>query len=167
VLARSRARISVARILCSSWSVSQGWGSLRRRSNRVRFFSCNVALLPCRGVPGLARRYSEAAEESVYDGACVKQIFQRAERCRCLCRERSLRLLRRGKVSPVRRDQRLTAVGQNQNEMQSTLAMRRPKNVEQPAFERMASTDNGDALKKVLMMGSVSWFPSTPSVMSG
>src|SRR6266436_7943406 len=32
-----------------------------------------VALLPCGGVPGLARRYSEAAEESVYDGACVSK----------------------------------------------------------------------------------------------
>ncbi len=70
-------------------------------------------------------------------------------------------MLRRSKGSPVPRNQRLAAVGQNQNEMQSTPAMRRPKNVERLAFERMASTDDGDALRKVLMMGSVSWFPST------
>jgi hypothetical protein len=69
----------------------------------------------------------------------------------------------RDKVRPVRRDQRFTSIGQDQNEMQSTFAMRRPKDVERPAFERMASPDNGDSLGKVLMMGSVSWFRSTPS----
>ena len=72
-----------------------------------------------------------------------------------------LRLLRRVKVSPVRSDQRLTAVGQDQNEMQPTFTMCRPKNVERLAFERMAGTNDGDVLRKVLMMGSVSWFPLT------
>jgi hypothetical protein len=35
-------------------------------------------------------------------------------------------------------------------------------NVQRSALERMASTDNGDLLGKVLMMGSVWWLPSTP-----
>jgi hypothetical protein len=41
--------------------------------------------------------------------------------------------------------------------------MRHPEKVEGSAFERMASTDNGDLLREVLMMGSVSWLPSTTS----
>ncbi len=61
---------------------------------------------------------------------------------------------------PVHRDQRFTAIGQNQNELQSTFAMNRSKNVQRPALERMASTDNGHSLRKVLMMGSVLWLPS-------
>jgi hypothetical protein len=98
---------------------------------------------------------SEAAEESVYDGTRVKQVFQRAESCGRLCRATLLRLCSRGKICPVRRDQRFTAIGQDQNEMQSTFTMYGPKDIERPAFERMASTDDGDSLRKVLMMGSV------------
>jgi len=102
---------------------------------------------------------SEAAEESVYEGTRVKQVFQRAEGCGSLCRANLLRLSKRGKIRPVHRDQRFTAIGQDQNEMQSTLAMNRSKNVERPAFEWMASTDDGNSLRKVLMMGSVSCLP--------
>jgi len=36
-----------------------------------------------------------------------------------------------------------------------------PKNSERLAFERMAGTDNGDSFGEVLMMGSVSYVPST------
>ncbi len=122
-------------------------------------FSCNGALLRSRGVPVLALQCSEAAEESVYDGTRVKQVFQRAEGCGRLCRANLLRLCRRGKICPVHRDQRFTAIGQNQNEMQSTFAMDRSQNVERPAVEWMASTDDGHSLWKVLMMGSVSCFP--------
>jgi hypothetical protein len=85
----------------------------------------------------------------------VKQVFQRAEGCGRLCRANLLRLCSRGKVCPVHRDQRFTAIGQDQNEMPSTFAMNRCKNVERPAFEWMASPDDGHSLRKVLMMGSV------------
>jgi hypothetical protein len=37
--------------------------------------------------------------------------------------------------------------------------MHRPENVERSAFERMANADNSYLLRKVLMMGSVSWVP--------
>jgi hypothetical protein len=40
--------------------------------------------------------------------------------------------------------------------------MRPLHNVQGSAIERMASTDNGDLLGKVLMMGSVSGLPLTP-----
>ena len=153
--------MSIARSLCSSCSVSQGQVSWRRRSKRFRLFSCKGALLRSQGVSVLALKYSEATKESVHDGTRVKQVFQRGEGCRSMRREGARRLCSRGKICPVHRDQRFTAIGQDQNEMQSTFAMHRPKNVERPAFERMASTDNGNSLGKVLMMGSVSWLPST------
>ena len=123
-------------------------------------FSCNAALLRSRGVPVLALQRNEAAEESVYDGTRVKQVFHRAEGCGRLCRVNLLSLCRRRKICPVHRNQRFTAIGQNQNEMQSTLTMHRSQNVERPALERMASTDDGHSFRKVLLMGSVSWLPS-------
>ncbi len=51
----------------------------------------------------LAFRCSEAAEESVNDGAGMKQVFQRAERCG-LRRDSVRRLCGGGKVCPVGRD---------------------------------------------------------------
>src|SRR5260370_41382478 len=69
-LAMSRARISIATILSSSCSVSQGYVSSRRRSNRFRFFSCKGTLLS----RVLVCYYSEAAEVSVYDSAGVKHV---------------------------------------------------------------------------------------------
>src|SRR5215471_14081860 len=81
-----------------------------------------------------------------------------SEYCCCRCRGE---LCRQGQIGPIGRDQRLTAIGQDQNEMQSTFAMRPLHNVQGSALERMASTDNGDLLGKVLMMGSVSWLPLT------
>jgi len=113
-LAMSRARISIARVLCSFSKVSHTWISLRRRSKRFRF-RCKGTLLRC-GIRVLAFRYSEAAEESVYDGTCMKQVFERAERCG-MRRERVLR--RSGcKIRPLRRDERFTPVGQDQDELQ-------------------------------------------------
>ena len=41
--------------------------------------------------------------------------------------------------------------------------MHRPENVERLAFERMPRSDNGDLFRKVLMMGSVSCVPSSPT----
>src|SRR5215831_18533961 len=153
----SRARIWTARVWCSSFKVCQGSVSSRRRSKRFGFFSCKFALLRGRGSTVLTDCWSEAAEESIYHGSCMKQVWERAE-CGCRCRGE---LRRHGQICPIGRDQRLTAIGQDQNEMQSTLAMRPLHNVQGSALERMASTDNGDLLGKVLMMGSVSWLPLT------
>jgi hypothetical protein len=71
-----------------------------------------------------------------------------------------LRLCGGGKVRPVCRIERFTAVGQDQNEMQPTVAMRWSKNGERFTFKGMVRTNNGDSLGQVLMMGSVSRFPS-------
>ena len=150
-----RARISITRSFFSSCRVSHGLVSSRRRSKRVGYFSGNGALLPCRGVAGLARRRNDAAKQSVNDGACVKQILQGAERFRRLCRKRFLRLSCRGQVSPVRSDHGLAAVGQDQNRRQSAFSVCRPRNVQRFTLKRMPSADNCNSLGKVLMMGSV------------
>jgi len=125
---------------------------------RFGFFSRKFALLYGRGPSVLTGCWSEAAEESIYHGPCMKQVFERAECCCCRCRGA---LCGQGQIGPIGRDQRLTAIGQDQNEMQSTLTMHPLHNVQGSAIERMASPDNGDLLRKVLMMGSVWWLPST------
>ena len=111
------------------------------------------ALLRGRGIAVLAGDGSEAAEESIDDSPCVQQVFERAECGRGRCREE---LCGRGQVGPVGRNQRFTAIGQDQNEKQPTFPMHRPENVERLAFERMASADNRDLFGEVLMIGSVS-----------
>ena len=73
---------------------------------------------------------SEAAEESIYDGSCVKQVFLRAKRCGLIRSDANVRLRGGRNVRPVGRDERLTAVGQDQKEMQSAVPMDGPKNGE-------------------------------------
>jgi hypothetical protein len=94
----------------------------------------------------------------------VKQVFERAEGRRRECREG---LCRRGQIGPIGRNQRLTAVRQDEHEQPSPFAAQGPQKVQRLAFERMARTNDGDLLRKVLMMGIVSWFPSTRSPTSG
>jgi hypothetical protein len=129
-----------------------------KRSKRFRFFSRKSALLCGWGVAVLAVGRSEVAKESIHDGAGVKQVFERAEGCRRRCGEG---LGRGGQIGPIGGDQRFTAIRQDQNQMQSAMPMDVPKNSERLAFERMAGTDNGDSLGEVVMMGSVSYVPST------
>ena len=124
-----------------------------KRSKRFRFFSRKGALLRGRGVVVLASSWSEAAEESVDHGACVKQVFERAQGHRRRYREG---LCRGGQIGPIARDQRFTAVRQDEQKKPLTFAMHRPENSKRLIFERMAGTDNGDLLREVLMMGSVS-----------
>ena len=60
----------------------------------------------------LAGDWSEAAEESIDDGTCVKQMFERAECGRGRSRER---VWGRGQIGPIGGNQRFTAVRQDQN----------------------------------------------------
>jgi hypothetical protein len=73
---------------------------------------------------------SEAAEESIYDGACVKQAFLRAKRCGLIRSDDNVRLRSGRHVRPVGRNQRFAAVGQDQKEKQSAVPMDSPKNGE-------------------------------------
>jgi hypothetical protein len=149
----SLARIWRARFWCSSWRVSQGKVSSRRRSNRVRFFSRTGALLGGGGISVLAGDGSETAKKSIDDRACVKQVFERAE---CGCGGCTDGWSGRGQVGPIGRNQRFAAIGQNENEKEPTFAMHGPENVERSAFERMARANNGDLFGEVLRTGSVS-----------
>jgi hypothetical protein len=141
--------------LCSSPNVSQGYVSSRRRSNRFRFFSCNGALLGC----VLVCYCSEAAKESVYDSTCVKQVFERAECLRPRGSGIPLGLCGQSKICRLRRDHRFAAIRQDQNQIHSTFATYRLPNSEGLALKGMTNPSYGDSLGKVLMMGSVSWFP--------
>jgi hypothetical protein len=149
-----RARTSMAAALCSSCRISQGDVSSRRRSKRFRFLG-NGALLVGRRFPVLAVESREAAEESVYDGARVKQVFERTK-------ERAIprRLWENGYISPLRRDHGLAAIRQDEDEIPSIFAADRLPNGEGLALKRMTGASYGNSFGKVLMMGSVWWFPS-------
>jgi hypothetical protein len=60
----------------------------------------------------------------------MKQVFQGAKRCGLIRTDSTVRLLGGRNVRPVGRDERFTAVGQDQQEMQSTMPMDGPKNGE-------------------------------------
>jgi len=106
----------------------------------------------------------DAVEESIDDRSCVKQILKRAEGGRRRCCER---VCGRDEIGPIGRNQRLTAIRQDQNKQEPTFPMQSPEHVERLAFEGMTSTDDDDLLGEVLMMGSVSWVLSTTSTISG
>ena len=67
-------------------------------------------------------------------------------------------------VRPIGRDQRLTSVRQNENELQAAAHARLPEDLQRLSFEGVMRTRDGHPFRKVLMMGSVSWFPSTISI---
>src|SRR5262245_40234665 len=84
-------------------------------------------------------------------------MLKRAEGGRHRCCER---VCGRDEIGPISRNQRLTAIRQDQNKQEPTFLMHRPEHVERLAFEGMASTDDDDLLWEVLMTRSVSWVPS-------
>jgi hypothetical protein len=59
-------------------------------------------------------------------------------------------------ICPLCRDHGLTAIRQDQDEVQAAVTMNLAKNLERSSFKRMATADNRDPFGKVLMMGSVS-----------
>ena len=162
-MAISRARMSMATSCCSACNASHGHLSSRSRSKRLGWFSRTVTLLLSRH----ACCGRKAVEESVGDGTCVKQVLYGSQRCCGMQRENLTRLSYRCKVCPVGGDHRLTAIGQDQDEIQWSVAMYCPQNLERSCFKRMATSDNRDPLGKVLMMGSVSWLPSITSTKRG
>ena len=91
---------------------------------------CKDTLLVHGGICLFALRLSEAAEESIYNRTGVKQSFQRVKRCGLFRSDSTKRLHGGRNVGPVGRDERFTAVGQNQKEIQSTVPMDGPKNSE-------------------------------------
>ena len=66
------------------------------------------------------------------------------------------------KIRPVSRDPRLTAVGQEEHELQAGANAHLSEDCQRLAFEGMMRTRDSDAFGEVLIMGSVSYAPLTP-----
>jgi hypothetical protein len=77
-------------------------------------------------------------QESIDHAAEAEQVFRRAG---------GLRILGRAvggvEVRPIGRDQRLTSVRQNQNELQAPAHVRVPEDLQTLSFERMMRAGNG------------------------
>lgn len=73
------------------------------------------------------------------------------------------RARRRFEIGPFRGDERSASIGQDQDQMQSILPMHRSQHRQGFTFKGMVLTKDGDSLGQVLVMGSVSLLPSTPS----
>jgi hypothetical protein len=114
-------------------------------------FSCGMALLVC------TRCYWHVGgtpKEGIHKVAGPEQIFKRPDELRSL---RSTG----GEVRPLRRDQRLTSVRQNENELQAAAHARLPEHLQRLPLERVMQTRDGYPFRKVLMVGSVWRFPLT------
>jgi len=64
-------------------------------------------------------------------------------------------------IRPVSRNQRLTTVGQHEHELQAAGHAGVPENLQRLSFKRVMRPGDRHAFWKVLMVGSVWWFPST------
>src|SRR6267143_280622 len=152
VLTRRRARVSMTTRFCSSSNCSHRHVSGIGMSLKFRF-SCGMALLAC---PRSYRQVGGSAQESIGNTAQTEDVTQRADKRRVLrCDRRIL------KVGPVGGDQRLAAVRQNENELQAVGHARLPEDLQRLSFEGMVGTSDRHPFREVLMMGSLSWFPST------
>ena len=127
-------------------------------SSKFRF-SCGMVLLAC---SGYYRQVGQAIEKCIGQAAKTQQVIQRAD-------EASLRRYAGISVDvrPIGGDQRLTAVRQNENELQATAHSRVPEHLQRLSLKWVARAGNGHPLRKLLMLGSLWWFPSTTSVMKG
>jgi hypothetical protein len=97
-----------------------------------------------------------AAQESIGKAAKAEQVIERADEQRSLWRAgRSL------EIRPVGGDQRLTAVWQDEHELQAGGHAGLPQDLQRLSMERMMRTRDGHTFRKELMLGSVWWFPST------
>ena len=97
----------------------------------------------------------ELEQESIDQAAEAQQILQGAD---------ELRVLRRAgvgfEIRPFRGDQRLAAVRQNENELQTAAQVRVPEDLQRPSFEGVMRAGDDHSLREVLTVGSVWWFPS-------
>ena len=98
-------------------------------------------------------------QESIDKVAEPQEVFARADELRNLrCAGGTL------KVGPVSGDQRFTAIRQNEHEVQASRHAHFSKDLQRLPFEWVMRTRDDDAFREVLMVGSVSWCPSTTSI---
>jgi hypothetical protein len=118
-----------------------------------------MALLGC---PRYYWRLGGVAQKSINEVAKTQQVIQRADQHRSFWRAgRNL------EICPIGGNQGLAAVWQNENELQAAAHAGLPEDLQRLSVEGVVRTRDGDAFGKVLVMGSVSWCPSTTSVTSG
>jgi len=96
-----------------------------------------------------------AAQESIGKTAKTEQVIERADEKRSLWRAGGSLEIR-----PVGRDQRLTAVWQDEHELQAGGHAGLPQDLQRLSMERMMRTRDGHPFGEELMVGSVWWFPS-------
>jgi hypothetical protein len=97
-----------------------------------------------------------AAQESIGKAAKTKQVIERTDQ--------QTSLWRAGgglEIGPVGGDQRLTAVWQNEHELQATRHAGLPKDLQRLSLKWVMRTRDSHAFGEVLMVGSVWWFPLT------
>jgi hypothetical protein len=110
-----------------------------------------MALLAC---PGYYRQVGSALEEGIRQAAKTQQVIQRANKLRLLWRAGNS-----FDVCPIGGDQRLTSVRQYGQELQATGHACLPEHFKRLPLEWVVRTGDSHSLRKVLMVGSVWWFP--------
>jgi hypothetical protein len=94
-------------------------------------------------------------KECIDEAAKTHQVIQRTD-------EVSWRLaVSSVEVCPLSGNQRLTTVRQYEHKLQAAGHAGLPKDLQRLPMEWMMRTRNGHTFGKVLMVGSVSWCPST------
>jgi len=112
-------------------------------------------------------------KERVDDNAHVKQLTDGAW---SPCKTAGTVIVRRAacggllavQISPVRRNQRTRAIGQDQHQMQRPSSMRPPEHLQRCALQGVALTDDRYAFRIAIevVVGSVSCLPSAGSLIS-
>src|SRR5258708_23939475 len=126
---------------CSHRHVSGMGMSLKFR------FSCGMALLAC------IRSYWQvggAGKERIGKTAKTEQVMERADQKRSLWRAGGSLEIR-----PVGRDQRLTAVRQDEHELQAGGHAGLPQDLQRLSMERMMRTPHGHPFRAELMFVSL------------
>jgi hypothetical protein len=118
-----------------------------------------MALLAC---PRCYRHVGGAAQESVNEAAEAEQVLQRADELKAGRRACGGR-----EVRPLGGNQRLASVRQNENELQAATHAGVPKDLQRLSLEGVMRARNGHALRDVLTVGSVWWFPSITWTTNG
>ncbi len=117
--------------------------------------SCTQALLR-RGSRHLVPQRAKAIEESVHDGARLRQLGERAENAG----RHDGRLLTGCQIGPLNRDEQTATVRKNHEQTQA-VAMHLPHDLQGHAFEGVTLTHDGHPVRNLAEMGSVSPRPST------
>src|ERR1700685_2510441 len=133
-LTRRRVRVSMARRFWSSSNCSHRCVSGIGMSLKFRF-SCGMALLAC---PRSYWQVGGAAPEGIGKAAKPQEVIQRADKLRrLLCAGRIV------KVGPLGGDQRLAAVRQNENKLQTLGHACLSEDLQRLSFERVMETSDG------------------------